>query len=107
VAEYLYYDALVHALGEQQCGRRVSSIVHPHPTDSGGCEQGIPFVPVGVGADRPPVGLAPDEIAVVPGWPSGHAFVQLGGPVRFECRHELERQRDCAPALVRFQLGEP
>src|SRR5215831_15707912 len=80
--------------------------MNPHPADSGGFEQIIPFVPVGVGADGPSIGLTPDEVAVVPGWPSGHAFLELGGPVRFECRHELRRERDRAPALGGFQLGE-
>jgi hypothetical protein len=42
----------------------------------------------------------------VPGWPRGHAFLKLGGPVRFECRHELRWERDRAPALGGFQLGE-
>jgi hypothetical protein len=80
---------LINALSKQQGGRGVPGIMNAHPADSGGFEQSIPFVPVGVGADRPPVGLAPDEVAVVPGWPCGHAFLELGGSVRFECRHEL------------------
>src|SRR5262249_19819452 len=80
--------------------------MNPHPADSGAFEQVIPFVPVGVGADCPPVGLAPDKVAVVPGCPYGLAFLELGGPVRFEYRHELRRERDRAPALGGFQLGE-
>ena len=67
MAEYLHHHALINALSKQQSGRGVPGIMNPHPSDPGCFQQGIPFVPVGVGADRPPVGLAPDEIAVVPG----------------------------------------
>jgi hypothetical protein len=73
--------------------------MNAHPADSGSFEQLIPFVPVGAGADWPPVGLTPDEVAVLPGRPSGHAFLELGGSVRFECRYELRGKRDRAPAL--------
>jgi len=106
VAGDLHYDALINALSKQQSGRGVPGIMNPHPADSGGFEQIIPFVPVGVGADWPPVGLAPDEVAVVPDWPRGHAFLELGGPVCFESRHELRWERDRASALGGFQLGE-
>ena len=58
-------------------------------------------------ADRPSVGLAPDEIAIVPGWPSGNALVELGGAMSFERCDELGWERDRAPALVGFQFGEP
>src|SRR6185437_16940393 len=54
----------------------------------------------------PPVGLAPDEVTVLPCWPSGHAFLELGGTVGLERCHERGRERDRAPALVRFQLSE-
>jgi hypothetical protein len=107
VTEDLHYDALINALGEQQRGRSVPGIVNPHTPDSGGFEQRVPFVPVSVGANRPPVGLAPDEIAIVPGWPSGHALMELVGAMSFERCDELGWERDCAPALVGFQFGEP
>jgi len=54
-----------------------------------------------------PLGLAPDEIAVVPGWPSGHTLVELGGAMVFERCDELGWERDRALALVGFQFGEP
>jgi hypothetical protein len=57
-------------------------------------------------ANRPPVGLTPYEVALVPGWPSSHALMELGGPVRFEGCDERGRERDSAPALVRLNLGE-
>src|SRR5690348_10655202 len=106
MTEYLHHDALINTLSKQQSGRGVPGIMNSHPADSGGFEQIIPFVPVGGGADWPPVGLAPDEVTVVPGWPCGHAFLELGGPVRFEGHPELRWERDHAPALGRFQLGE-
>jgi hypothetical protein len=74
--------------------------------DSGRFEQSPPFVPVGVVTDRPSVGLAPDEAAVAPGWPGGHALVKLGGPVCFERHDELGRKRDGAPALIGLEFGE-
>src|SRR5215467_12844357 len=40
-------------------------IVDQYPADRGRLEQGIPFVPVGADADRPPVGLAPAVLAKV------------------------------------------
>ena len=64
-------------------------VTNADPADSDRCERGSPFVPVGVVADRPSVGLAPDEAAVAPGWPGDHAFVKLGGPVGFERDDEL------------------
>ena len=64
--EGLHHNALVNALSKQERGRGVPGIMDPYPADTSGFEQGIPFVPVGVGADWPPVGLAPDEITVVP-----------------------------------------
>jgi UTRA domain len=63
VAEDFHYDSLIDALGQRQRGGRVPGVMDPGVTDSGGFEQGFPFVPVGVRADRPPVGLAPDKEA--------------------------------------------
>ena len=57
-------------------------------------------------ADRPPVGLAPDEVALLPSWPGGHALVKLSGPACFECRDERGGERDGAPALVGLEFGE-
>ena len=106
MAEDLHHDALIDALGEQQGGRGMPGVMNANPADSGRFQQSFPFVPVGVVANRPAVGLAPDEVAVVPGWPGGHALLELGGPVRFECRDEWGRKRDSAPALVGLKLGE-
>ena len=106
MAEDLHDDALIDALGEQQCCRGVAGVVDTHPADSGRFQQGMPFVPVGVVANRPPVGLAPYEVALMPAGPGGHALVELGGPVRFEGRDERGGERDSAPALVGLELGE-
>src|SRR5215468_1844590 len=106
MAEDLHDDALIDALGEQQRGRGVTGVVDAHPADSGRFQQGMPFVPVGMIANRPPAGLAPYEVALVPAWPGGHALVELGGPVRFEGRDERGGERDSAPALVGLELGE-
>jgi hypothetical protein len=67
VAKDLHHRALVDALGEQQGGGCVPGIMNADLPDSGRFEQTSPFVPVGVLADRPSVGLAPDEVAVAPG----------------------------------------
>lgn len=69
-------------------------------------EKGFPLVPVSMGTDGPPVGLAPDEITVAPGRTDGHALLELSRPVSLERRYQLRRKRDRAPALVGFQLGE-
>jgi len=58
---------LVDALSEKERGRCVPGVVNSDLADARGFEQCLPFVPIGGCADRPPVGLAPDEIAVVPG----------------------------------------
>jgi hypothetical protein len=67
MSEDLHHDALINALSKQQSGRGVPGIMNPHPADSSGFEQILPFVPVGMRADGPPVGLTPDEVAAVPG----------------------------------------
>lgn len=82
------------------------SVVNPHLAYARCLEQRSLFVPVGVGADRPPVGLASHEVTIVPGWPGVHPLVELGGPVGFECCDKLGRERNRAPALVGFWLGE-
>ena len=89
MAEYLHHNALINALSKQQSGRGVPGIMNPHPADSDGFEQIIPFVPVGVGADGPPVGLTPDEVTVVPARPDSHPFLDLGRPVSLERRYQL------------------
>lgn len=101
MAQDLHHNALIDAQGEQQGGSGVPGIMDPDLADSGRFEQSSPFVPVGVVTDRPPVGLAPDEIVIVPGWPGGHALVKLSGPVCLERRDELGRKRDGPPALNR------
>lgn len=106
MAEDLHDDTLIDALGQQQGGRGVAGVMDPHLADPGRLQQGVAFVPVSVVTDWPAVGLAPDEVAIVPGWPGGHAFVKLGGPVRFEGLGEWGRERDGAPALVGLELGE-
>lgn len=106
VAKDLHHHALVDALREQQGGSRVPGVMNANLADSGRSEQRSPFIPVGVVTDRPSVGLAPDEVAVVPGWPGGHALKKLGGPVRLERRDELGWQRYRAPALIGLEFGE-
>jgi hypothetical protein len=86
VAEYLHHYTLVDALGKQQRGRGVPCVVYASVADSSDLEERFPLVLVGVGADRMTIGLAPDESAVVPGWPGSHALLELRGPVRFERR---------------------
>jgi len=66
----------------------------------------MPFVPVGMGADRPPVGLAPDEVAITPGWSSRYALMELDGPVRSECSYELGWEGDRSSTFVGFRFGE-
>jgi hypothetical protein len=80
VAEYLHHDALVNALGQQESGRGVPGVMNPHPADTGRCQQGIPFVPVSMSADRAPVGLAPDEIAACASWPASDSLVRDSKP---------------------------
>jgi hypothetical protein len=82
VAQDLHHNALVNTLGEHEGGGGVPGVMDPHPADTGGFQQGMPFVSVGMGADRPPVGLAPDEVAITPGWSGRHALMELAGPVR-------------------------
>ena len=106
MAEDLHDYALIDALGEQERGRGMPSVVD---TDAAGfrlLSTRRSTRPSSVIANRPPVGLAPYEVALMPGWPGGHALVELGGPVRFEGRDERRRERDSAPALVGLNLGE-
>ena len=106
MAEDLHHNALVNTLGEQEGGGGVPGVMDPHPTDTGCFQQGLPFVPVGMGADRPPIGLAPDEVAITPGSPGRHALMELDGPVRSERRYELGREGDRPSAFVGFRFGE-
>jgi hypothetical protein len=81
VAEDLHDNALIDALREQKSGSGVPGVMDAHLPDTGRIEQHSPFGPVGMVPDRPTVSLAPDEIAVVPRWPGGHALVELSGPM--------------------------
>jgi len=101
VAEDLHYDALINALSKQQSGRGVPGIMNPHPADSAALSRSFhssqsAWAPIGR-----PLGWHQTKS------PScqigrGHAFLELGGPVCFESRHELRWERDRAG----FQLGE-
>ena len=85
----------------------MAGVVHTGISYPGCLKQSFPFVPVGMGTDRAAVGLAPAEVAVLPGWSGDHAFFKLGGAVGPEGDRQLRGERDRADALVRFEGGEP
>ena len=87
VAEDVHHHTLIDSLGQQERGGRMPGRRAPAHYGTGRFQQGLPLVPVSVGTDRPPVRLAPHEVAVFPARPGGHAFSELRPAV---CAHGQE-----------------
>ena len=90
MAQDLHDDPGVHAIREQQRGRRVPPVVQSDLAHVRFAQEGLPGVPIRLPLDRSAVGLRKDQVvAVLPERTGGDALLQLGGSGDTESLDEL------------------
>jgi hypothetical protein len=105
VPEQLHDHAGVKALGQQECGRCVPSVMQPNMSDAGSSQEFAPVLVVGLLVDRPDVRLDEDEVLVVPLVGRQHAFTGLQRLVLVQCESRCVGKSDrsfAAPCLRRL-----